>query len=158
MNAVATYTIKERTAHKAAIAYLKDRIKTVAARQRHNKNVLRASGGLLPNSDILKMLDRALVDYPDFVTPERPFIGINDGAVAHYSKEYWEQSLTVLHIVYNRLRNRPPHTGSVSRLATNDDFYLSGQNHELHHATQIYEDLFHRILRDYGTAAVKEVD
>lgn len=124
MNAVAeaktqTYTEEERAAWKKAVAEIKQRLKDLAVWQAHNKLALkenqRSGGG-------------------------DQYVDINGKPTFGYSKEYWEQYITTLHILYNRLRNRPAHTGTV-RIDTNDAEYLSGYNPQLHYAPGIYKDL-----------------
>ncbi len=52
---------------------------------------------------------------------------------------YWDYSqyVTVLHIVYNRMRHRPPHLGSEEK----DEEYLSGENPELWGVLDAYREI-----------------
>ena len=144
MNAVAqattetaTWTEEERATYKQAVAELKQRIKDLATWQRHNKL-------------LLKEHQRNGAD-------DQQYFDINGKTTPRYSKEYWEQYITTLHIVYNRLRNRPAHTGTEQRITGRDDRYLSGWNPVLNHAPWIYRDLVGELHEKHGIVIEKEV-
>ena len=130
MNAVVeakthTRTEEEHAAWKKAVAELKARIKDLAKWQSHNKIALKEnqrSG----NGD--------------------QYVDINGKPTFGYSKECWEQEITVLHIVYNRLRNRPIHT-------KDDEAYINSTQDtapELCYVSGIHEGIIDRLIDDHG--------
>jgi len=139
MNSVATFTTEEKFAHKAAVAEIKKLITDLGTRQKHNK-------------ETLKRLQRASTTNSILFTlyGEKHYLDRDGNPTICFHKEYWEQELTVLHIVYNRLRRRPPHLGTRS----NDDFYLKGRNSEVHHAPEVFRYITDDLFLRYGKEAV----
>ena len=133
-----TWTEKECAAYKKAVAELKTHLKGLAVWQRYNKLLLkeRQRNGI----------------------GDQQYFDINGKSTPRYSKEYWEQYITTLHIVYNRLRNRPAHTGTEQRITGGDDFYLGGQNPALYHAPAIFRHIVDELREKHGVVIEKEVE
>ena len=83
---------EERTAYKAAVADLKNQIKTIGEYQKLNKITLK---------ERQRTGDHNL-----------SYLDMNGKETFSYSKEDWEQYLTALHIIYNELRGRPIHASN----------------------------------------------
>jgi len=98
MNMVAKVTTEERTAYRAVIiADLKERIKNIGATQGHNKRARR------------QIVSAAAKGTPSNIC--YPYYDGDWNPTGSFSRLHTEQYLTVLHIIYNRLRRRPAHTG-----------------------------------------------
>jgi len=122
--------VKALADRKEKIASLKERIKSLGAAQRHNKN---AHGERQRNFAAAFKEGGIVAAYAT-----RGNYVDEDGQPSNrgWNKESSEQLLTVLHIVYNRLRNRPPHT-------KDDEAYIcacGGARGDLRNVPKIYRD------------------
>ena len=118
--------VKALADRKEKIASLKERIKSLGAAQRHNKN---AHGERQRNFAAAFKEGGIVAAYAT-----RGNYVDEDGQPSNrgWNKESSEQLLTVLNIVYNRLRNRPPHT-------KDDEAYIDGIRPELYRVPAMYK-------------------